>query len=198
VEPQNPIDVLWERLATSEPSEVAAKAAVVWKPDEEAYTVPFLGTPLHVHPGARRVDGPDGSPGHGTTLVCVQYLLSARDDPPLGTWVSPLQLPHGDFFFRGPHAPPRGRIERAFGQAVEQFEAAAAGLGGVAHDLADAAFEFRALPRLSVIIALWAADEEFPARARFLLDPTASRQLPLDALWLVLGLLARRLADAGS
>jgi hypothetical protein len=106
-------------------------------------------------------------------------------------------LAHGDFFFRGPHAPPRARIEGAFGHAVEQFQAAAAAMGGIAHDLADAAFEFRALPRLPVVIALWAADEEFPARARFLLDPTACRQLPLDALWLLLGLLARRLVDAG-
>jgi len=197
MEPQKPIDVLWERLATAEPSEAAPRAAVAWEPDEKAYVVPCLGIPLRIYPGTRRVEGPDGSPGHGATLVCVQYLLTARDEPPAGAWVGPHQLAHGDFFFRGPHAPPTSRVEGAFGQAIDRFQTASAALGGSAVDMADAAFEFRALPRLSIVIALWSIDEEFPSRARFLLDPTAAHQLPLDALWLLLGLLARRLVSVG-
>jgi hypothetical protein len=63
-------------------------------------------------------------------------------------------------------------------------------LGGVAVPTSrevpgDAAVRFRVLPRIDVLIVLWAVDDEFPARATILFDSTIAEHLALDAVFLV-------------
>jgi len=192
---QDPIGVLWERLAAARPEEAAARAAVAFEPGRDAYVVPLCGAEVRVLAAERRVEG---APGYEAMLASLQYLLSAQDESPAGEWVDPKSLPYGDFFFRGPHPMPTAGLEEAFGQSPDAFRGAAEALGGRPLDMGDAAYEFRALPRVPVAVILWAADDEFPARARFLLDRHAHRQLPLDALWVVCRVLAKRLIAAAS
>ncbi|MFP4057441.1 MAG: DUF3786 domain-containing protein [Candidatus Brocadiia bacterium] len=193
-EPQHPIEVLWQRLRDQQPEDVARRAAV--EREGGAYLVPLLDQTLRVTPDEERVDGPGGPAGFEPTLVCVQYLLCARDEPLVGELVDPKSLTYGDFFFRGQHELPTDRLTRAFGARAEAFQAAGAAVGGDAREMGDAAFEFRALPRLPVTVVYWAADDEFPARAQFLFDRTADRQLPVDALWVLARVVAKRLAAA--
>jgi len=195
-EPQKPIDVLWERLRAASPAEVASRAAVAYDAAQQAYRVPLCGREQLVVPAEKRVGGPDGFPGYEAMLTCVQYLLTARDEPPGRERVDPKSLPYGDFFFRGPHPMPTDALEAAFGERLEAFREAAQALGGRAVAMGDAAFEFLALPRVPVVVILWAADDEFPARARFLLDRQADHQLPLDALWVLCRILAKWLIAA--
>lgn len=195
---QDPMGVLWERLAACDPGEVAQRAAASWEAERQAYTVRLLNADLCVSPTERRVDGPDGAAGFEPMLVCVQYLLSARDEPPAGEMVNPRTLPYGDFFFRGLHELPTAKLEAAFGERLDAFRAAAEGVGGEARDMGDAAYEFRALPRVPMTVGLWAADDEFPARAQFLFDKAADRQLPIDALWVLAKIVAKRLLAAAT
>jgi hypothetical protein len=197
-EKAGPMDVLWERLAAEPPESVVRRAAAQYDAAAQAYGVLLCGQMLRVLPAARRVEGPDGPCGYEVTLVCVQYLLTAQDEPAAGERVNPRSLPHGDFFFRGPHDLPTGKLEKAFGRNVEAFRKASETVGGRPVAAGDAAYEFAALPRVPVTIVLWAADEEFPARAQVLLDKAAGRQLPLDALWVLCNVLAKRLAAAAA
>ncbi len=197
LKPQQPVNILWDRLAEADPLEVAARAAVPFDAQDRLYRVSFLGTDHQVDPEARTVTCPSGDAGFAATLICVQYLLTARDEPLAGEWVNPVSLPHGEFFFRGPHELPTGKIEAAFGTQPQRFQAAAEAIGGKPLDMADAAAEFRALPRISTAVTLWIADDEFPARAQMLVDKHAGHQLPLDALWLLFGVLAKALVTAG-
>jgi len=195
--PQDPTSVLWERLQAAEPAEVAQRAAVRWDPDAQAYAVPLLDADFRVAPAERRVEGPDGKAGFEAMLCCVQYLLTSRDEPPAGEWVSPLSLPYGDLFFRGLHEMPTAKIEAVFGERLDAFRSVVEALGGRPLDMGDAACELRALPRVPIVVVLWLADDEFPARVQFLLDKAVDRQLPLDALWLLIRVVARRLVAAG-
>ena len=188
-----PMDVLWQRLQAESPESVARRAAVAYDAAGRAYLVPLCGQVLRVLPAAKRVEGADGPCGCEPTLACVQYLLTAQDAPPAGEMVNPRAIPSGDFFFRGPHDLPTGRLVKAFGERVEAFCKAAEKIGGRAARAGDAAYEFAALPRVPVTIVLWRADEEFPARAQILLDRAADRQLPLDALWVLSNVLIKRL-----
>jgi hypothetical protein len=194
-EQQNPMAVLWERLAGAKPDSVAARAAVAYDAAKKAYRVPLCGSEQRVHPGQRSVAGPDGPAGYEATLVCVQYLLTARDEPASGEVVLATSLPYGEFFFRGPHPMPTDKVETALGESVALFRAAAEALDGRGVDMGDAGFEFAALPRLPITVVLWAADDEFPARAQFLFDRTAHLHLPLDALWVLSRILAKRLVS---
>ena len=190
---QNPVDVLWERLAAAAPGEVAARAAVAYDASGLAYLVPLLNTELRVALRERRVIGADGPAGFELTLVCVQYLLTARDEPIAGELADPRSIGYGDFFFRGLHGLPTAKLEEAFGQRPDAFRVAAEALGGRAAQMGDAAYEFRALPRVPIAVVLWAADDQFPARAQFLFDKAADRQLPLDVLWVLCLLLVKKL-----
>ena len=195
-EQQKPINVLWDRLAALDPAEAAARAAVAHDPAQQAYLIPLLDLPIAVRPAVRRVEAPSGPAPYDVTLICVQYLLTSRDEPPAGEPVGPRTLPYGDFFFRGLHQMPTAKLEAAFGNDLARFRSAALALGGRPLAIADAAYQLDALPRVPVTIALWAADDEFPARSQFLLDKRADRQLPLDALWLLCGIVAKRLLAA--
>ncbi|NQT50625.1 DUF3786 domain-containing protein [bacterium] len=197
MEQQQPINVLWQRLQAAEPAHVAARAAVTHDAAAGVYRVPFLGVEHCVEPAGQRVTTPEGAADFAAALICVQYLLEARDEPLADELVNPRSLPYGDFFFRGQHEMPTARLEQAFGDSPDAFRAAAAALGGTPVDMADAAAQFLALPRVPITVSLWAADDEFPARAQILLDRWVDHQLPLDALWLLGGLLARRLVAAG-
>ena len=189
-EQQKPIEALWDRLSAASPEEVADRAAVGYDAPKAAYRVPLCGGEVWVAPGDRRADG---MAGYEATLLAVQYLLTAQAERPAGEWVNPTSLPYGDFFFRGPHPMPTDGLEEAFGARLDAFRAAAEALGGRAVEMGDAAYEFQALPRVPVIVILWVADDEFPARARFLLDKWAHHHLPLDALWVLCRVLAKRL-----
>jgi len=191
------MEVLWRRLAAESAQAVAERAAVALEADAGAFIIPLCGQRLRVLPAARRIECPDGPCGFEATLLGLNYLLGAKDDPPAGELVNPRTLPLGDFFFRGPHDLPTGMLEAAFGLRLSAFRRAAEAIGGRALAAGDAAYEFQALPRVPVTVILWTADEEFPARVQFLLDQKADRQLPLDSLWLLCLVLAKRLAAIG-
>jgi len=195
---QDPIGVLWERLQAARPEEVAARAVVAFDGARNAYVLPLCGGELRIVAAERRAEGGDGATGHDAMLAALQYLLVAQDAPHAGEWVDPRSLPYGDFFFRGPHPMPTAGLEKAFGERLDAFRRAAESLGGRPVEMGDAAYQFAALPRVPVVVILWAADDEFPARAKFLLDRHAHRQLPLDALWVLCRVLAKRLIAAAS
>jgi len=197
-EKQNPTLVLWERLRAETPASVARRAAVEHDDAGPAYRVPLCGQTVRVLPEARRVEGPGGPCGFDVALVCLQYLLTAQDEPPADERVNPRTLPYGDFFFRGPHEMPTDRLESAFGSRLDAFRRAAEAVGGRPVAAGDAAYEFAALPRVPVTVVLWSSDDEFPARAQFLLDRRADRQLPVDALWLLCLVLVKRLIGVAS
>jgi hypothetical protein len=122
------------------------------------------------------------------------YLSRAQDIPSAGMWVSERDLPGGNLFFRGPHALPAGPVLRRFGSDAEGFRRRCRELGGRPLDFGDAAFAFQALPRVPLACVLYVQDEEFPARLTFLLDSTASFQLPLDVILALVQSLVRLLA----
>jgi hypothetical protein len=188
------VDVLWQRLQVESPEAVARRAAVEFDAVAQAYLVPLCGQVVRIVPGAKRVEG--GPAGFEPTLACVQYLLTAQDEPPAGERVGPRSLPSGDFFFRGPHDFPTERLVNAFGDRPDAFCKASEKIGGQTVAAGDAAYEFAALPRVPMTIVLWRADEEFPARVQMLVDRGAHRQLPLDALLVLAHVLAKRLIAA--
>ncbi len=74
------------------------------------------------------------------------------------------------------------RLAKAIDNRTSVFERAAKALGGQRLELGDAAFAFRALPRVQVAAIYYAGDEDFPASANVLFDSSASHYLPTDAL----------------
>lgn len=119
-------------------------------------------------------------PSHVAALL-VYYLGRARDVEPAGEWISFGELPDGSVYVQAFLGYTGTALARRFGEEPDALARAAALLGGeVLSGLGDRAWRFLALPKVPVALLWWDADDEFPARAELLLDPTASSHLLTD------------------
>ena len=194
---------LWAQLEKLDGAETARRAACHYLADPERCIVPLLNTQYVVSPSQRTIlsaspESPQKAAGLLEQLCILAYLINARDIPLAGKLCKAEMLPGGQFFFRGPHSLPLGKLQTTFGSRCDSLHAAAQPLGGERCDFGDASTRLLVLPRLPLTIVLWAASEEFEARASVLFDRTAGDQLPLDALLAAVNLTVRALAESAA
>jgi hypothetical protein len=168
----------------------------------QAYYVPFMGKEYAVSLEGRAIGGPEHDSlvqDDEFMLLLLVYLLSARNVPLAGKWVSEKEIQGGALFFKGPHALPVQPLMKRFGSDVDAFVKAGEAYGGKPVDeYGDAAFVFQTLPGIPVMCILWAADDEFPARVSFVFDPSIESQLPLDVILALARCVATNLLNAVS
>lgn len=176
---------LWDKLLSLDAREVAIR--VTGRPQTAG--IPWALTMINqnylIDRDNRRITSlhdSNKSTGFLEQLVILSYLIFTRDIPLRHKWVKPEQLATGEFFFRGPHVLQTDKLEQAFGTSPQGLIEVGSRLGAEVCDFGDASIQVRLLPRVPVSIIVWAGDDEFPARASILVDETAARQLPLDAL----------------
>lgn len=188
-------DALWDDLAARPADQAAAAAGALWQ--DGCYHLTLAGRAYRVDPAGRGVHEagrPEHRVGFQAGMILVSHLARALGVPPAGRMVTPQELPGGSLFFTGPHAVNTRAIEARFGADPAALVRQAAALGGAASDLGgDVAVQVPGLPHLPLFVLLWAADEEFSARAVVGLDANAHHQLALDGVWALTNLLAARL-----
>lgn len=177
----------WERLAGLPREETARRAKCRYLADSDSFAVPLLSTDYLVDPTRRTIrlvqGSEDGSVGYLQQLCLLAYLVDAKDLPPAGQLISVEKLDPGGFFFRGSHRLPLERLASVFGSDPQLLHRVGRVLNAVPRGFGDAAAELSVLPRIPLTLIIWAADEEFPARASILFDQNVVRQLPLDVLF---------------
>jgi hypothetical protein len=178
----------WERLAGLHREETAKRAKCRYLAESDSFAISLLNTEHIVDPVRRMIrvaaeSCEDREAGYSQQLCILAYLVSARDLPPADQLVSVERLDPGGFFFRGSHRLPVEKLAHAFGPDPRLLHEAGRTLDAVPRAFGDASIEISVLPRIPVTLVIWAADEEFPARASILFDQNATVQLPLDALF---------------
>lgn len=126
-------------------------------------------------------------------LLTLLFLATTRQVHPLcheRISVADLKEAH---YFQGPHRLPLATLEERFGEDLPGFQRLATELGGVAVDLADAAFTFLPLPRLPVTLLFWRGDEEFPPQFNVLFDRSIEAYLSASGIWLLVQLVSSTL-----
>jgi len=194
---------LWEQLEKLNGIEIARRAKCQYLADPEHYVVPLLNTEYIVHLSQRTIlsaplDSPQKPAGFLEQLCLLAYLINARDVPLAGKLCKAETLPGGQFFFRGPHGLPVGKLQTTFGSRPDSLHAASQRFGAERCEFGDASIRLFVLPRLPLTIVLWGACEEFDARASILFDKSAGDQLPLDALLAVVNLTVQALTEAAT
>ncbi len=181
--------------------------------------MPFFGTPhLVTHPGGEVTAGDRPAPT-AVGIVLLHYLLQADGTPPADDWCAYRDLPDGLFYAQAFANRAEIPLTEAFALAgaagresggpmtsgpaasdpgLVRFNAAASAIGGEPLAMADAAYAFRALPRLSLAALLWLGDDDFPTRASIVFDAAAAHYLPAEDLAGLGGVLARRLVAASA
>ncbi len=181
----------WEELATLDPADVCARAAVGYE-EGTGYIVPVFGTPIVVDPAAQTFEAssPEGrfvltKTAYFARISILFYLIKAQDMPLSGRLVQPAGLKCGQFFAQGSHELPLQPTAARFATDSAGFLAQGARFGGRPVAYGDAAVEFLPLPRVPITMILWEGDDEFPARCDLLFDAADELQVPADILWSV-------------
>lgn len=183
----------WESLAALRPRDVSANAGVRYDEASRSYTVRSFGIDFVVSLEARDItSGNARSPlfleryRDFFRLAVLWYLTSAKDIPPTGRLIRPLDVKGGQRFFSGTHLLPLDRIEERFGRDKVGFVERGLRFGAEIAKLGDAAVRLYPLPRVPVTVILWLQDEEYPSRATLFFDSTVDFQLSLsDIVWSV-------------
>lgn len=117
-------------------------------------------------------------------IVLLHYLVRAGGQPIRNSWISFKDISGGGMLYFEPFT---NRVTNyllgIFANKPEALVKAGMLLGGTATDCCgDYGVRIHVLPRLPIIYALWAGDEEFPPRATVLFDATAPFYLPTEDL----------------
>jgi hypothetical protein len=184
---QKPDDRFFDTLAHMDPLDVCARSGARYDGERRVFVVPAFSQDYEIDPWNRTIRAADSRGGNiGSTelgLLLIMYLTGARRTEPAGEWTNEYSLKGGAQFFRGPHAIPNEELAARFGSRVDAFRQACTRMGGTAVEMGDAAYRFQVLPRVPVVVVFWFADDEFPASAKLLLDPTVEEHLPLDVIF---------------
>ncbi len=185
-------DKTWEILATLKPDDVCRAAAVSYNPAAGVYTIRSFGMDFAVSLREKTITSRAawssvllGKLGYFFRLSVLWYLVSAKDIACTGRPVKLQDIRGGDAFTRGAHALPLDSLAKKYGNNREGFVEKGTSLGGEIVSIGDAGLRLYPLPRVPVVIALWTADDEFPARADLLFDSTCILQIPPDIIWSV-------------
>ena len=189
-----------------DPVALAARAGATWtagsEPGTGEITLSSLGTTLTLTWPTLTFSAADPALlSFPWRLITLHYLATATGEPPGTDWVGYREIPGGLFYADTIAREVERPLGARFGEDPDLLLAAAAPLGGEQVEVADVAVVFHPFPYVPVVVALWLADEDFPAQAKVLYERRGVRSLPLQDLRLLADFLwsfLRRRAETGT
>lgn len=113
--------------------------------------------------------------------LLLYYFLQSDGAPLIGKWISFSDLPEGRIYAPAFQGYTGDLLAKAFLLDLDAFHAACQKVGGTHVAFGDAAYRFRALPRMDLLIAYHLGDEDFPSTCKILFDESAWHYLPAEA-----------------
>jgi hypothetical protein len=191
---------IWERLSQADPHDVCRRSGAQFDEDTGSYVVSFLQERYRVGPLTTNVELLSGSalsagPSIDLQVILITYLLNAHAIPLADRLVAGSSLKGGKTFFQGAHRFPVEPLVERYGINPTGFLDKGLSMGAQQERYGDAGLRFLALPRVPVVMVLWQGDEEYPARLSVLFDASIAQHLPLDAIYALVTVICRRMAD---
>jgi hypothetical protein len=170
-----------KELRAADPTGVAERSGAEWHQDEGYLKLPFLNSRYRVSLPDGEVRAEEGeAPPLVRKVLILHYLLQAHGTGLAGRWVDFRSLPGGVVYYPVFRGRVISRLVRMFGERPQDMIPAAAPLGGRAIDMADAAVEITAFPRVPVVLALWEASEEFGPEGAVMFDDSLPTYLETE------------------
>ena len=187
-------------LAGKDPWLLAARSAAVYTSIEEGtgrFDLAMWGRKVHVSYPVFAVLDEHGQPLDVLSTALLLYYFDRSDGTPIaGRWIAFSELPDGRFYAQAFQGYTGNVLAGVFGDDIDGFSRTAQSLGGEAVQLGEAAFAFRALPQVAVLVVCWLGDEDFPTRFQVLFDASAANHLTTDGCAILGSSLTRRLVKS--
>ena len=187
------------RIAGIDPAKIAETLGI--ERTESGVIVRFFNKEYHVS-GNGITDADGNRPDYGLCVILAKYLLLCPEivhhDP---EWVSFKDFKKDSHFTNVNFfaSDTEQAVVKHFSGKIDALEQAGEQLGGIRYegDMSyDLSMQFFALPRISLLLLMNDADEEFPAQCKVLFQKHAEYYLDPESLAMTGAALARRLAGA--
>jgi hypothetical protein len=195
------VDQIHAKLREMDPQGLANRTGAIYIPTGDARgefeLVLWARKVILNFPELTAKDAQSGKPLNTFDQAVLAYYLHVSDGKPKADkWIAFTELPDGKFYTQAFQGYTGGELVKVFGNNLEAFMAAAQNLGGRREFFGDAAFSFKVLPRISIMVACWQGDEDFPPSYKILFDAAAGHHLTTDALAIMGSQLTRNLIKA--
>ncbi|MBN2167774.1 MAG: DUF3786 domain-containing protein [Actinobacteria bacterium] len=170
-----------EELESKDPAQVSLDAGVEWIDSGDGtgvLLVPVLNDEIRIgHPDIS-IEAPEMLHRFTIKLLTIMYLAGADGNyAPSNEWVAYRDVPEGRFYEPVVMRSAEDPLARLFGADLDAFEESALKLGGAKQEFGDRSYSFALFPKVLYCIIIWKGDDEFPARARILLDSSSHHHL---------------------
>jgi hypothetical protein len=176
------VDELRGRLSLLPPTLLAERAGANYLELEQGrgeFHLKLLSSPIALtYPDFRAKDG--ALPVFKQALL-IYYFAHSDGTPPAGEWVSFADLPDGRVYSSAFQGYTGDLLAKTFLLDLDAFRSACQKADGVPVPFGDAAFRFRALPRMDLLLVYHLGDEDFPSTCKLLFDANAGHYLPAEA-----------------
>ncbi len=167
----------------------------------EGLELPWFNRHLRLEPENRSIlfdNGKGSQPTYQDGLVVLALLNYLSDNchfPKPVALINENHLNGGTTFFRGPHVMASARVAQQYAEDGHKFLESGIKWGGKPVEFGEYALSFTVFPGLDWIVALWEADDEFPARSQYLFDKNLEQMFQLDVIWALGNVVAAKLVD---
>ena len=187
----------WQDLKQKDPADVARNMQAQYLPTKQQIIVPFLNENYIVDLGKETMvcENDGETPTIEAAILVLHYLSFFQSTAAVaGRWVSLKEIPNGGMlFYPAFHKEAICGLIKAFGHQTGAFQECVAILGGQPAKFGDVSASFPVFPKTPLCVTLWEGDEEIPANATMLFDPSIEHFLHIESI-IALGLyLAKRL-----
>ena len=172
-----------ESMAQIEPRAAASMSGVVF--DGEVFAIPVFNRVYTIRLPRCEVSeaGANASTPKMLVILLMHYLTQADGAPVANNWIAYRDLPGARLFEQKfANLVSRPMIEH-FGNNIDGFRQSALAVGGqLMEGKGDAAFRFKALPRVLIATIFYCGEEGIPPSISILFDASAPHYLPTDDL----------------
>jgi hypothetical protein len=188
-----------EEMKGITPYAVASKSGTDY--DGSRFRIPFFNRVFLVdYPEIKVAEEGNSNPvPQYLEIILLHYLLQSSGVPVADEWIAYRQLPGSALFGARFMQMAVNPLLQAFGDDVEAFRRAGEAIGGIPITrTGDAAFKFKALPKLRMACIYYQGEEGIPSSVNILFDAAAEQYLPTEDLSLLGVILVGALRKAKS
>ncbi len=176
----------WKQLKKKNPEEVASRLSAAYCSEARQFAVTFFNEEYILDCDketiVRKADGT--APDMTASIIILNYLSFSEVPQKLEyKWVSLKEIPNGGaLFYPAFRKTAIESLIKTFGRQPGQLLACAAALGGQPSSLGSVSAVFNAFPEIPLCAVIWEGDEEVPANATVLYDPSVARLLHVESI----------------
>ena len=126
-------------------------------------------------------------------LLLLYYFSISDGTPRAGKFVSFADLPGGRMYSQAFQGYSGDELVKVFGGNINAFNSSCEQLGGQSQKIANAAYNFEVLPKITIQVVYWLGDEDFSSSCKILFDGAVTHYVPIDACALIGSNLVRRI-----